>query len=876
MPTTQTIAQTLHGYAQGHRLLASGGEIDARELAELDRLSDLSGYLAADAGFDAYHTAFPCGRYHAYACTWLDAAAPRRGTVLTHTLLIPGESWRTAADALAWTVLHRRPLNGRDVTAYTTELTAPVAATLPPPQPDPNQLAALLNLLLGQIERPVLWVSAESAFDLLRALWRWLWPEARATWSFCTYALQPRRVGRRIFDFLGVPPAALGAFHEFASAAGWWREGGPRLQEAPWLADLLARGPAEVPALLARSRDAGLPAPAFAGLFRAMQRFWELAPGARERLSAARARLDLLERVWPGLSADHPAVVAAIDNVVTLQPTAPLDPRPFWDLRWLLSHVLAEPHLHGESGLGSRILDCVREQVPARLLRARDLALDDFRELYEAAGPQARAAIRDGVTLALKSSEADSVALGPTLVHIAEALSDYDLRRATLRAMATSALVDWFTRRMRDADEGGRAELGQQLAELALGREDPELAAGPWEAVGEPRTALAAAAPIVELHPERLTDFESLLRRIPPEASLAWCMETTADSLAPLAIGVASEILAARDPTVEELVAACDGRAIGAAVFARVCRATNESAIERALAVAPQLACELVATVLQDGVHINPAMARAAIQVAPSASLWSGRMLAALHAAPRVGIGGWLDILWWRLLWSVVQGELAGAEAGLWLADIRADRWIERVTTTDLAEVMRAVDEALARLVQTADAVYGATRSRTVSDLIARAVTVASPLALAVAIDDLCTLVRTIPAGSEHGRRLRGEMLGAVRSRTPDRGWLLVESVFYDVYTAVMNGKNFEASWWSLFSWDRGKHWRHWLVDIWIERGWPPDSFLHCLGDAELARKAFERADDSGRHGREWLRSLLPSLEEQPALLRIWRDVVRG
>ncbi len=447
MPAPPSIAQTVHGYAQGHRLLARGGDVDASELAELDRLSDLSGHLPPDASFNAYHTAFPCGRYHAYACTWLDTDAPRRGTVLTHTLLIPSEAWITSLDALAWTTLHRRP--GRDdLTEYMRPL-APPALSMPPPQYDANRLTTLLGLLLGQVERPILWVSASPPFDLLRAVWPWLWPEARASWSFCTYALQPRRVGRRSFDFLGVPPSAIGAFHELAGAAGWWREGTTRTQDAPWVANLMARGPIAVHALLAQSRDAGLPSPAHAGLFRAIQRYWELADGARERLAAARARLDLLDRAWPELPADHPAVLAAIDHVVELQPAAPLDPRPFWDLRHLLSHRLVELHTREDSQLGRRLLDCIREQVPDRLLRAQSLALDDFRELYEAAGPRPRAAIRDGVALALASSEADSAALGPTLLHVADVLADDELRDTTLRAMASSALIVWFTSRMR-------------------------------------------------------------------------------------------------------------------------------------------------------------------------------------------------------------------------------------------------------------------------------------------------------------------------------------------------------------------------------------------------------------------------------------------
>jgi hypothetical protein len=86
---TIRIHQLLHGYDEGHRLLAGSIKPDAQSAKSLVALSDLSGQGEAPGSF-GYITGYPLPQMNAYALarTWLAPEMPRPGCVWTHTLLI--------------------------------------------------------------------------------------------------------------------------------------------------------------------------------------------------------------------------------------------------------------------------------------------------------------------------------------------------------------------------------------------------------------------------------------------------------------------------------------------------------------------------------------------------------------------------------------------------------------------------------------------------------------------------------------------------------------------------------------------------------------------------------------------------------------------
>ncbi|HFE43964.1 MAG TPA: hypothetical protein ENJ18_00520, partial [Nannocystis exedens] len=572
-------AQTLHGYARGHHLLAQGGDLRESELHEIDRLSDLSGYLPADAQFDAYHTGFPCGRYYAIACTWPDHDAPRRGTVLTHTLLIPRTQWCEDPNAFRWLGAHRRPIDSGDLQPYQRALPESQVLFLdsnPTPTPTPTsgvceeELRALLWLWFGQPARPLLWVEDPPPLRIVRALWPYLWAEARSSFAFCTFSLQARSLRGRVFDFLGIPSVAIGAFHEFSASPAWWlyeRLRSPLSQEA-WLEDLLIRGPEAISSVIQDLRAQGLGPPANAGLFRGAQRYLELDEGARLRLPAARARLDMLGRVWPDLGKSHPTVIDAIERLLKHQRAAPLKPKPLWDLRYVLSQASVQEHLKGGGQLYDKLVACVEEEVVERMRMAGAAILPELEELYRQAPKPAQSAILAGMKTAFSSLPVEDLRWSEPLLDLAVEMHDERLENVLFQSLPLNLLLEWLDRQADNTSVFSSARRGR-IARHGFDRMAPRLAFAAWPE--DPRQGLVAAASVVDRHPNTQSEFEGLLRSQAPNDQLEWCLTCTDTALYEIAVSVGAELVQATKPDVMELAARCDGRPLGPAIFVKVC-----------------------------------------------------------------------------------------------------------------------------------------------------------------------------------------------------------------------------------------------------------------------------------------------------------------
>ena len=82
MATGITLNQTLHGYSDGHQLLASSIDLTSDQQALLLVMTDLSG-PAFRSGFESYLTGYPLqnsGQY-CFARTWFAPEMPRPGCV---------------------------------------------------------------------------------------------------------------------------------------------------------------------------------------------------------------------------------------------------------------------------------------------------------------------------------------------------------------------------------------------------------------------------------------------------------------------------------------------------------------------------------------------------------------------------------------------------------------------------------------------------------------------------------------------------------------------------------------------------------------------------------------------------------------------------
>jgi hypothetical protein len=229
------VEQALHGYLDGHRLLASSVDIPSSIRGELLVLTDLSGPRAVP-GFSTYLTGYPVAEMAMFAIarTWLAEELPRPGCVWTHTLLVPWASLRTlgAGDLVR---LHRRPKiqEGFEGFSIALEVEAQGLPTTRAYPLAPQVLSSLYSHLTAS------WIEADASGgdleELLLAIWDQQWPALRRVFTFSSGSIGPRRIHDRLLDLQVVPAD---------NSSSWLRTEarriGPSSRRADW-ADLAAQ-----------------------------------------------------------------------------------------------------------------------------------------------------------------------------------------------------------------------------------------------------------------------------------------------------------------------------------------------------------------------------------------------------------------------------------------------------------------------------------------------------------------------------------------------------------------------------------------------------------------------------------------------------------
>ncbi|WP_201980432.1 GAP1-N1 domain-containing protein [Hymenobacter rubidus] len=206
------IHQTLHGYADGHTLLASSCDLTPVEKKALLLLSDLSGQTG-NRNFDSYLTGYPLPgkRYYALARTWYAPEMPRPGCVWTQTLLLALPLLTRISNLSELNNLFVRPLIGQ-TTPYLsaipvdefTDIYKFISASLYGVRPS---FYAIAYHLYSKTKEAIV-VPAESAAeyeDDILSIWSQQWPRLRRSFSFCTGSLSIRELDSKPLDFQVVP-----------------------------------------------------------------------------------------------------------------------------------------------------------------------------------------------------------------------------------------------------------------------------------------------------------------------------------------------------------------------------------------------------------------------------------------------------------------------------------------------------------------------------------------------------------------------------------------------------------------------------------------------------------------------------------------------
>lgn len=202
------VHQTLHGYADGHRLLAYTTKLKPRDQKTMLLMSDASG-AGGSVGPSGYLTGYPLSDsgYYAIARTWPAIEMARPGCVWTHTLLL---EFADLASLPSMSFLARafvRPSDGLEFSkGYSVPLVLEyrdddetVQATMEGP------LKKTLTALYEYPKERVLCASDEYSDHIALLVWAQQWPRLRRSFRFCTLAFSDRSLDGAAFDLQFAP-----------------------------------------------------------------------------------------------------------------------------------------------------------------------------------------------------------------------------------------------------------------------------------------------------------------------------------------------------------------------------------------------------------------------------------------------------------------------------------------------------------------------------------------------------------------------------------------------------------------------------------------------------------------------------------------------
>lgn len=876
------IEQTLHGYDDGHRQLASSIKLAPDEERALDLLSDLSGYIPAGTDFESYDTGYPCGRFYVLARTWLDRAGRRGGTVFTHSLLLPRNEVGELSTLTALDALYMKPSHPVDREAYRRWVSLLPFTSGEPWLPSATR-QLLAALWFGQDARPLLWAAPENAASTAIVLWSWLPPWLRADHTFCTLALQPRYLGPKLFDFLAIASGAEGLFYSIRDRAVLCDSrtvpagAGPLLQ-FPWVAEIADGPPGAAQALWTDAVARGFSRLPSTDL-RVFLRYRELRARAEISFTAALSCLDLLKRLAPDSTAG--ADEKSDLMWLCLRHARGADPQTRTLLHAL--DILERDPRNFAPALAPEIGAYLAETLEACAARQADLAARVW-PLASRAGFKAPA--RDGILEALRSA-------GATL--------DADTWLTRVGALAAVLLDDAPTALqvvLQTAPHGA----GARLIALWLARV-PE-AAGPsaLDAVLDAASArgdLALITPAIALlpTPTLLDTVDRILGRTSP---------TDLDSARQLVAGASVEGIAdwlgARAP---ELVLAADFASVLAgrladetAVSAFFDRVTPSAAAVRVLAACTERSSAGAASAI---LRSRPRLLASVVVLAQADPLGPGiralmsdgmegvevTMFAPLFDLDPASIARWERAPWAQpLIQRVVPtvlteylgsgGDIAMLRA--WFASSPCQAWlragvpwpIEKILMDARGETaVRAVEvvaePAMLRLpdrvhlVRACLEAWGGQPAVAIAPLVPSWVALVKSLTHSELRATACSIsLRTALDKPDAALAPLAEVGFATSHRQ------LLKDATHGHIVARFFAALFGADW------DKAKHLRDALARTWIDHSWPPLTLLRAAdGDADLFRQLASRAiEHSG--GKKALRRLREAARADSAAEPRW------
>ncbi len=207
-----TAHQTVHGYSDGHRLLASSrsfGKIADRQLRFLSDLSGSSNYPL----FDEYYTAYSIAEDNLFAIgkTWIATEMERPGCAWTHTLIFKPSELRKLRNTKALENTFVRPAHDnlddfRSITSIVLELKNGNSYS--------EQSTSLANRIIEKFylsSAPVFIVTENphSCTQVVLDVWLQYLQLSSNLLSFCTASIRSRKIDSIPLDLQVIPPDAV-------------------------------------------------------------------------------------------------------------------------------------------------------------------------------------------------------------------------------------------------------------------------------------------------------------------------------------------------------------------------------------------------------------------------------------------------------------------------------------------------------------------------------------------------------------------------------------------------------------------------------------------------------------------------------------------
>lgn len=217
------VEQALHGYANGHQLLASSCVLELADRKKMDELSDLSGRNTGEEFVD-YYTGYPIegGKRYVVSKTWYAYEMARPGCVWTHSLIFCTEDVCQLTDFPELMNSFQRPI-GSNFEAYIHPLYLYVKKEKDFPAYDVQRLQyEIFTICSSETPKYILVDAASDRFEneLFMVLCS-LPPEILRTFTFCTMSYDVRKYEDRLFQYQILPRIgknSLAKFHPQALA----------------------------------------------------------------------------------------------------------------------------------------------------------------------------------------------------------------------------------------------------------------------------------------------------------------------------------------------------------------------------------------------------------------------------------------------------------------------------------------------------------------------------------------------------------------------------------------------------------------------------------------------------------------------------------